>query len=101
MNNYVLTLHCLDRPGIVAAVVGRLAESGGDITEAQQFDDRETGRFFMRVAFETAGDINRFRAGFAEEVERFGLLWTLRPADARRKAPRPTMSPQISTKARS
>ncbi|GIL01802.1 MAG: formyltetrahydrofolate deformylase [Alphaproteobacteria bacterium] len=85
MAHFVLTLCCADRPGIVAAVASRLAASGGNITEAQQFDDRETGRFFMRVAFETAGEIGLFRTGFKHEVERFGLEWTLRPAAARRK----------------
>ena len=51
MADYILTLHCENRPGIVAAVATRLAAGGGDITEAQQFDDALTGRFFMRVAF--------------------------------------------------
>ncbi|MGI4881042.1 MAG: formyltetrahydrofolate deformylase, partial [Janthinobacterium lividum] len=50
-SSYVLTLSCEDRPGLVAAVAGQLAESGGNILEAQQFDDVETGRFFMRVVF--------------------------------------------------
>lgn len=40
---YVLTLSCPNRPGLVAAVAAALAEARGDITEAQQFDDPETG----------------------------------------------------------
>jgi formyltetrahydrofolate deformylase len=47
----VLTLSCPDRPGIVAAVSGLLAEAGGNIVESQQFGDQDTGRFFMRVQF--------------------------------------------------
>jgi formyltetrahydrofolate hydrolase len=49
---YVPTLNCANRPGIVAAVAGALFEAGGDIREAQQFDDTATNRFFMRVVFD-------------------------------------------------
>ncbi len=83
--NYVLTLRCPNRSGIVAAVSGRIAQHGGDIYEAQQFDDHETGMFFMRVAFSMAGDEAGFRNGLAEEIDRFALDATLRPAGAPRK----------------
>ncbi|MEW5421563.1 formyltetrahydrofolate deformylase [Amorphus sp. 3PC139-8] len=85
MKTYVLTLRCQDRPGIVARVTTRLADSGGNIEEAQQFEDKETGNFFMRVAFTIAEPIDDFLNGFAEEVKRFDLTWTLRPADAKRR----------------
>ncbi len=52
-HEHILTLSCRDRPGIVHAVSGFLLEHGGNILEAQQFDDRATGLFFMRVHFET------------------------------------------------
>ena len=51
-HQYVLTLSCPDRPGIVAAVSAFLAQDGQNILDAQQFDDVETGRFFMRVVFD-------------------------------------------------
>jgi formyltetrahydrofolate deformylase len=85
MGKHVLTLRCGNRPGIVAAVATRLAANGGDIVEAAQFDDAMTGQFFMRVAFSMEGGVAGFEAGFAEEVARFGLEWTLRPAEGRRK----------------
>jgi formyltetrahydrofolate deformylase len=85
MTDYILTLHCKNRPGIVAAVATRLAANGGDITEAQQFDDALTGRFFMRVAFAMDRPIGDFEAGFAEEVDRFGLDWKLHRADRPRR----------------
>ena len=47
--HWVLTLSCPDRPGIVHAVAGLLAEHGGNITESQQFGDPLSGLFFMRV----------------------------------------------------
>ncbi|ODT82059.1 MAG: formyltetrahydrofolate deformylase [Pelagibacterium sp. SCN 64-44] len=49
--NFVLTLSCIDRPGIVAAITTELAALGANIAESNQFWDRETGRFFMRLAF--------------------------------------------------
>ncbi|MCT7376639.1 formyltetrahydrofolate deformylase [Chelativorans salis] len=85
MSQYILTLRCRNRAGIVAAVAGRLAENGGDIYEAQQFDDRETGNFFMRVAFTMDQDIDAFQAGFSHEVFKFGLDWAMRPASRKRK----------------
>ena len=85
MAEQVLTLRCDNRPGIVAAVATRLAANGGDITEAAQFDDAVTGKFFMRVAFRLDGDRAAFEAGFAAEVERFGLDWWLREATEPRR----------------
>ena len=50
-NAYVLTLSCPDRKGIVHAVSGFLLQSGGNIEEAAQYNDPDTGLFFMRVQF--------------------------------------------------
>lgn len=62
---YVVTLSCDDRPGLVAAVAGALAANGGNIVEAQQFNEHTTGRFFMRVVFEVDGVS---RAGLTENL---------------------------------
>ncbi|MEY3489343.1 MAG: Formyltetrahydrofolate deformylase, partial [Pseudomonadota bacterium] len=51
MSSYILNLSCPDRTGIVHAVSGFLLERGGNIEEAAQYNDRDTGLFFMRVAF--------------------------------------------------
>ena len=48
---YILTLSCPDRRGIVHAVSGFLFENGGNIEEAAQYNDHDTGLFFMRVQF--------------------------------------------------
>src|SRR5690606_15647693 len=45
-DGFILTLSCPDRPGIVHAVSGFLLEHGGNILEAAQYDDRDTGLFF-------------------------------------------------------
>ena len=52
---FVLSLSCPDRPGIVHRVSGFLVEQGANILEAAQFDDVGTNRFFMRVQFEVSG----------------------------------------------
>lgn len=85
MSGQILTLRCEDRPGITAAVAARLAAHGGNITEAHQFNDPETGQFFMRVAFALPDDAGALRAEFAAEAERHGMHWTLREADRPRK----------------
>jgi formyltetrahydrofolate deformylase len=48
---YILTLSCPDRRGIVHAVSGFLLDRGGNIEEAAQYNDPDTGLFFMRVQF--------------------------------------------------
>ena len=85
---YVLTFSCPNRPGIVAAVSTALFEGGFNIFDAQQFDDVETGNFFMRVAFNAASaqaGADAFRAQFAEIAGRFGMNWTLRGADDKKR----------------
>lgn len=82
-----LTLSCKNRPGIVAAVSNYIFDFGGDIEEAQQFDDKNSGRFFMRVTFSCndGAEIAPLRAAFMPIVERFGLTWHLRsPLELRR-----------------
>jgi formyltetrahydrofolate deformylase len=84
---HILTLSCADRPGIVAKVSAALYEGGFNVLEAQQFDDLETGNFFMRVDFDGAdarADIAAFSTAFAELARSFGMIWSLRP-EARRK----------------
>ena len=78
-NPSILTLSCPDRPGIVAAVSTLLFEHGGNILDAQQFDDVETGRFFMRVVFAGGEDHARLRADFSEKAKIFNMQFTLRP----------------------
>jgi formyltetrahydrofolate deformylase len=51
VQEYILTLTCAERPGIVHEISGFLVAHDCDILENQQFGDRESGRFFMRVHF--------------------------------------------------
>lgn len=84
--DYYLKLSCPDRPGIVSAVSTALFSSGANISEAQQFDDPETGTFFMRVVARFLNDDTEgFKATFAGIASRFEMDWSLRPASQRRK----------------
>jgi formyltetrahydrofolate deformylase len=81
----VLTLSCPDRPGIVHAVSGFLFESGGDIVESQQFGDRLSGQFFMRIDFTVApggSTPDALREEFTAVAERFDMTYELWDARA-------------------
>ncbi len=84
-SDYVLTLRCPDRPGIVNAVTGFLDEQSGNILHSQQYGDPETGRFFLRMHFETvsrSADVESLRALFVTVAEHFDMTWELWSAGA-------------------
>jgi formyltetrahydrofolate deformylase len=74
-SNFVLTLSCVDRPGIVAAVTTELATLNANIAESNQFWDRETGTFFMRLAFSAPEGVAReqLERALKPAIERFGM----------------------------
>ncbi|SDG31111.1 formyltetrahydrofolate deformylase [Sinosporangium album] len=76
-SEYVLTLSCPDRPGVVAAVSGLLAERGCNIIESQQFGDRVSERFFMRVQFAASVPEDGLRAAFAGLASEFAMDFKL------------------------
>ncbi|ABL80169.1 MULTISPECIES: formyltetrahydrofolate deformylase [unclassified Nocardioides] len=65
-NDLILTLSCKDRPGIVAAVAGFLADRGFSIRDSQQFGDEDSELFFIRVhaASEMPVEFDTLRAEF-------------------------------------
>ena len=84
----ILTLSCPDRPGIVAAVSTLLFEAGCNILDAQQFDDVETGRFFMRVVFarlEASPPHDAIAASVGDLAQRFGMTFSLRERATRKR----------------
>lgn len=77
---FILTLRCVDQPGIVAAVTRCLADRGGNVTEAQQFNDQDRGRFFMRMEFVLPPEAEaplREDIGGDGLAGRFGMDWRL------------------------
>ena len=83
---YILTLSCPDRPGIVHAVSGFLLERGGNIEEAAQYNDHDTGLFFMRVRF-ACGQLTQddLSAQLRQFAEGFQMQWQLHACDERMK----------------
>ena len=83
----LLTLSCPNQPGIVARVTAHLFDHRGNILEAHQYDDTETGRFFMRVVFNLPedGDTAALIEGFRPIGDHYGMDWAIRPRDEQRK----------------
>ena len=75
MTTYVLTVACQSTRGIVAAISGYLADKGCNIVDSSQFDDLETGKFFMRVSFisEEGVSLAEIKEGFKPVAERFKM----------------------------
>lgn len=82
---YVLTLSCPDKRGIVHAVSSYLFMTGCNIEDSQQFGDRDTGLFFMRVHFEADAPqtVDKLRASFAAIGDSFRMDWQIHRADER------------------
>jgi len=85
--NFILTLSCEDRPGIVAAVTTELAALEANIAESNQFWDKETGRFFMRLAFTAPEGVDRdaLERALKPAVERFSMRTALVDQAIRKK----------------
>jgi formyltetrahydrofolate deformylase len=85
---YILTLSCPDKPGIVYAVSSFLVQHSANIAESQQYGDPDEGRFFMRVLFSVPlpglpiGDLER---DFTWVGESFHMTWHLHDKSVRTK----------------
>lgn len=85
-NQYVLSLACLDAPGIVSEVAAYLFKHGANIVEAEQFNDEESKRFFMRVTVEIDGTaVNDVKKTFSDVVEKYNAEWWFRASTDRKK----------------
>ncbi|RJT97388.1 formyltetrahydrofolate deformylase [Arthrobacter frigidicola] len=77
---FVLTLVCPERPGIVRAISCFLADREFDIVEHQQFDDHVSGNLYLRTAF-TGESAEVTAAGLTEEfaavAAEFGMNFTI------------------------
>ncbi|WP_420406873.1 formyltetrahydrofolate deformylase [Hoeflea sp.] len=75
MTTFVLTVSCASTRGIVAALSGFLADMGCNIVDSSQFDDLETGNFFMRIGFvsEKGATLDSLVDGIKPISEKFGM----------------------------
>jgi formyltetrahydrofolate deformylase len=81
-----LLVSCRDRTGLVAALSDFVFRNEGNILDADQHADRETGLFFMRLVW----DLGSFRlaraeiaAALADVALRFELSWEITYSDER------------------
>jgi formyltetrahydrofolate deformylase len=86
MTEYVLTLRCPDRPGIVNRVTGALLEVGGNISESAQFGDPETATFTLRIVFEASFPRHDVEGTLAAAAAELDATLTVRPTSERRRA---------------
>ena len=83
---FVLTLSCPDKPGIVYAVSSFLVRHSANILDSQQYGEPDGGLFFMRVQFSVpppgraAGDLAR---DFTPVAGAFQMSWQLHDRSAR------------------
>jgi formyltetrahydrofolate deformylase len=85
VEQYVLTLACPDKQGIVHAVSSYLFMTGCNIEDSQQFGDHDTGLFFMRVHFSAPAPVSldKLRASFAAIGDSFQMEWQIGQAGER------------------
>ena len=77
---YVLTLSCPDKPGIVYAVSSFLVQHSANILASQQYGESPDGRFFMRVHFclpPPGRPLAELERGFSWIAEAFHMAWQL------------------------
>jgi formyltetrahydrofolate deformylase len=81
---FIVTLACPDRRGIVHAMSGVVADGGGNIIDSQQFGDPADGTFFMRLHFaaEEGGDLAAWQAAFAPIADAYAMRWRIYDATA-------------------
>ncbi len=78
--DFILTLSCPNRIGIVYAVAKFLFERGFNITDSAQYDDIGTDRFFMRVAFSATQakmPIEDIKRDFRDLSDEFDMDWAV------------------------
>ncbi len=85
-NDFILTLSCPDRTGIVYNVSGLLLKHQGNIIDAQQFGDAETNKFFLRVHFELpeGSSVELVKTDFLILAPQYDMHWQIH--DAKQKA---------------
>ncbi|WP_418908476.1 formyltetrahydrofolate deformylase [Glutamicibacter endophyticus] len=82
-NQYIVTLSCQDRPGIVHAISGGLLGAGCNITESQQYESPDSNTFFMRIEVATEQSLEQVRAALAPTRDEFAMSLQVNDASAR------------------
>lgn len=83
--DYILTLSCPDKPGIVHAVTGILASNNVNIIDLQQFSDPGSNKFFMRVHFGPVSSVDVLQGPFATLAANLELDYEIVPVTQRKR----------------
>ena len=77
--NFVLTISCPNQIGIVYAVSRFLVKYRCNITNSSQFDDSQSGQFFIRIAFQSTEEmqIDDFENDLASLAAEYNMEWKL------------------------
>lgn len=84
-DDHFLTLSCPDKSGIVYAVTGLLAAQNLTILDLQQFSDRDSKTFFMRVHFGHATDLSALQDSMAKLAGEMAMDYNIRPVQEKPK----------------
>jgi formyltetrahydrofolate deformylase len=83
---FILTLSCPDKPGIVYAVSSFLVQHSANIIDSQQYGEPDGGLFFMRVHFSVpppGRPTAELERDFSWVAEAFGMAWRIHAATER------------------
>ena len=81
---FILTLSCPDKPGIVYAVSSFLVQHSANIISSQQYGEPDGGLFFMRVHFsvpQPGRPTAELERDFTWVAESFHMTWKLQRQD--------------------
>ena len=82
----IITLSCVDQPGIVHAMTTSVLSCGGNITENQQFTDPITHTFVMRTRFETDQSLTNVESSITSGLSHLKPKITIRPSGQKKRA---------------
>ena len=77
--NFCLTFTCLAQPGTIALISTTLTKNGCNITDSSQYEDVETGHFFMRMSFsvEAEGNRDKLKEEFVAAVKKLDATYAI------------------------
>ena len=85
---FVLTVSCPDRRGIVHAVTGVMLEQNLTIADAQRFWDPSSGEFHLRMHLVREGTplaVEDLRAAMEPTAEEFAMVWAVHDTSVRHR----------------
>ena len=83
--DYIITLSCPDKPGLVLAVSSWLVANTCNILDSDQFRDSSNNTFFMRIHFEGEAKFKALERSFEPIATRCQMNWQIWPCSQKPK----------------